>query len=135
MIPKNQLRQLIRKLLEKTQAGEVNWVPHESDDFGCELLLPATTVELTFSSPATDFDRVRVVLNENDKSHGPVPVAEEVVAEGEPDWELYHGLYQEATKRVFHWDRVIGELESAVNKAGKIGLTHEQAGQLVHANR
>ena len=135
MIPKTQLRQLIRKLLKKTQAGEVNWVPSETDDFGCELLLPASTVELTFSSPATEFDHVRVVLNENNQNHGPMPVAEEVVAEGEPDWEVFYGLYQEATKRAFHWDRVLDELESAVDKTGKIGLTHEQAAQLVHANR
>ena len=126
MIPKSQLHDLIRKLRAKTAAGEVNWVPHDTDEFGCELLLPGSSVELSFLSPATDLDRVKVILNENDKKYGPAPVAEAVVAEGDPDWELFYGLYLEASKGAHHWDRVLGELESAVNNTGRIGLTHEQ---------
>lgn len=126
MIPKNQLLALLGKLREKTDAGEVNWEPHDDHEYGCRLTLDRLTVELIYQSPPADPDRVRVKFNEFDPSDGfEIPVAEMTAEDGDREWETVHGLYLSATKKAYHWDRVVGELEAAVNSAGRIGLAYD----------
>jgi len=106
----------------------VNWIPHDDYEYGCRLSLDGLMVELLYQPTLAGPDRVRVRVrvNELDPTTGEKLAVAELSAEDDEDdenWNLFFGLYQAASKEAYHWDRVLGELESAVNTTGRIGLT------------
>lgn len=121
MIPKNKIRELAGKLLEKTRAEQVRWTYHPTVNYGCVLLLPHSSFEIAFDSPPAEPDKLTVTLNKEDGGDSEA-VAELTVVEGDQDWELYRSLFGEASRRVFGWDKVLDELQTAVNAPGPIGL-------------
>lgn len=115
------MREIAERLLEKTRANEARWKFHETDDFGCELVLPTSSIELLPEAARGGPEGIRMIVNRLSDDVGAMPVSEWFVREGEADWELLHDLYDLASKRVYGWDTVLQEVENAVRGKGPIG--------------
>lgn len=137
MIPKDHLRKLARKILEKTQAKEVAWTASDSaietaaDSGGtnvrCELILKESSVSVTYRSPLAEPDEIRFEVNELLGPNNATPVGSFAAQRVETsdndyaDWELLRDLYFEASKVAYGWDYILSEVEAAVNSSGRIG--------------
>ncbi len=123
MTPKQKIIEILQRLLERSQAGEVNWI---ADDFEPQriyyLHFPSSCLVLTYRSPRTEPDGIEVAIKKNDPSEEEVTVTSLYVEEGDEDWELVHDLYREAERRVTKWDQVLSGIESAMRTPGTVGL-------------
>jgi hypothetical protein len=120
VIQRRIIREIAEKLLAKTRANQVNWTDHDTENTGCRLLLPHSSLEVVFHSPPAEPDRVTITVNRLEDD-GEWPLAEFTASEGDEDWELYFSLYEAASRVVYRWDEVLDDLRSAVNASGPIG--------------
>jgi hypothetical protein len=125
MIPVEKLRAVVKGLLEKTASGQARWLYDEEENYGCALYLPNALIRVLRKSPAAEPDSIRLVI-EDLSNEDPHTVAEWEVQEGDRDWDLLHDLYDKASRVVYHWDKVLAEVETAVNSAGPIGLAEAE---------
>jgi hypothetical protein len=51
------------------------------------------------------------------------PSRERKPEEGKSDWELLQGLYAEALRAATRWDEVLSDVERAIAKPGRIGVS------------
>ena len=123
MSKQDQLRRLAQRLLNKTRAREVNWIQSDanSPDNTLELILNGSSVQVLFRSPSVEPDEVELRVNGYTANGSKVAIESFTALEGDDDWALLHDLYTESTKVVLGWDRVMNELEIAVNSGGRIG--------------
>jgi hypothetical protein len=125
MIPKQKMQEIAERLLAKTRAKETLWTSSDTDDFGCELRLPKSSIELVPETTVGGLERIRMTVNEETPDVGPIPVGEWSVEETDSDWQLLQELYDLASKKVFHWDAVLADVEGAINSRGLIGSDAE----------
>jgi hypothetical protein len=114
MIPENEYPEIVKGLLERSRHGKVNWI-ESSDDFVesfFKLDLPKSSIQLLFSQPQTEPDFYRLnFMNENGKV-----VGSWIVSEGDKGWELMEELYNEVSKQVTGWDKVLEDVKRFVGK-------------------
>jgi hypothetical protein len=117
MIPDNKFPEIIRGLLEKTRQGKANWkeVPNARNTF--RLQLSKSAILLTMESPTADPDYPSLqLLNEEGTRVGCWPPAEQDPNEDHPGMDILMELYEEVTKRVTKWDKVLGEIEAFLSR-------------------
>jgi hypothetical protein len=122
MIPIEKLRHLAGELLRKTQANEANWnYVGGADFYGAPqdyiLKLPKSVVGLKSRFSRTTPDVIRMSLY----SAAGEEVGNWAVEEGENDWDLLKGLYDEVDRTVRGWGEVLADIEQAVQSKKPIG--------------
>jgi len=138
MIQHSRVREVARRLLEKTNAGLANWVAHPDDKHSqdCLLRLDKAAVELTYHDGTAEAPRIQLDLCRVDpQNFVPTPVAtliayddseelnpQETDPQDLADSALLSELYRAATRYVYKWDEVIEAIESALNSGGKVGV-------------
>lgn len=143
MIQNARVREVAKRLLDKTNAGLANWVAHPDDENSqdCFLRLDKAAVELTYHDRTAEAPTIRLDLcrvDPEDLVTTPIATliayddAEELnPQETDPqdlaDSALLSELYRAATKYVYKWDEVIETIESALNASGKVGHASESA--------
>jgi hypothetical protein len=118
LIPEEKFRRIASRLLTKTQSSEVLWKHDDSDDWVFVLDLPKSRVRLSLESPRAEPDRIVMSIMED----ADLSVADWKVEEGDPDWGLVRALYDSVSRAVLGWDKVLADVEEAVEKEGPIGL-------------
>jgi hypothetical protein len=127
MIPDRKLREIAMKLWEKSRANEVEWKreilpgPHSDLETGEYLSVdfPKSQIRVLYRAPQTGPDFVAMQL----RSQNGVTFSELKAEEGETDWELLQGLYAEALRAATKWDEVLSDVERAIAKPGRIGVS------------
>jgi hypothetical protein len=122
MIPDDRLREIAKQLLARTRANAVEWKVDSDNTAGGAfllLVLPHSQIRILSFSPKAEPDRVVMqVCNEAGRR-----VAELRADEGDEDWELLRQLHDEAYRYATGWDKVLSDIEDAIFKSGKIGLS------------
>lgn len=119
MIPDEKLRAIAARLLQRSQANEVEWKLPPLAENGEELhvVFPKSQIRVLFRSPETEPDFVVMEV----WSDGGALISRLKAEEGGEDWELLRGLYSEALRVATKWDEVLSDVETAIAKPGKIG--------------
>jgi hypothetical protein len=134
-IPTPKFREIVRNLLAKTTAREVNWVrkPLKSDIpvTAYEVILPESKILLTYSIPRAEPNVITLLLQNPDgvtvdswaidePDYDPyVDRIEQVDPEG--DWQLLSSLFAEVHRAITGWDKVLRDVENALASPGPIG--------------
>ena len=120
-IPDETARGILRRLLEKTRTGKVNWQPNEGSSVqpasGLFVLLPESSISLEFESPVADPDRYILTFRNSDD----FVVKRLTVEEGDPDWEAVASLLDEAMRQTLGTDRVLRDIEGAIYNNEVVG--------------
>ena len=117
---KDKMSGILRRLLERTRADEVNWQQVRHPEWGSVFLVrfPRSNLYLNYFSPPAEPDEINAIVTRTD---GTV-VRSWKASEGDDDWNLASSLYSEAERVVTGWDQVLTEIETAVSGTGKVGL-------------
>lgn len=133
MIPNEKYVRIVKGLLDKTKRKEVPWkplieqlpssvsrllnranlgfdIPTETTVF--KLSLPNSNVLLAFDSPATDPDAVGLYFLDKQERVAGGWRAEE----GDENWSLAFELFDEVSKQVNKWDKVLDDVEQFIGK-------------------
>lgn len=132
------LRKIAQSLLEKTRAGQANWVPAAGADLQYELKLPESRIVLAYLSPRVEPDYLSLRLHtlsgvavgalEADEPEPGEPLnppddwATERT-EQEVDWKALQPLFVEVHRSVTGWDKVMKDVETALAQPGAIGVS------------
>lgn len=122
MIPIDKIRPTAKKLLEKTLAEQVSWKKlsdsRVSNSF--ETVFPNSRILISFVSPTAEPDCI--VLAFYDRNG--VRVGDWTVEEGQqPDWTLLNDLLAEANRSATGWDKVLEDVDKALDTEGLIGAS------------
>jgi len=141
MIPDEKYVEIAKGLLQKTRKKEAQWKPVAKTPMELAQLLGKAAagmsgaaalglsgavssptkfvlplrnavVQLDFASPKTQPDKVSLQLLDGDNRLA----GSWEVEEGEIDWDLAIELYQEVSKQVNKWDKVLEEVEAFIGK-------------------
>ena len=127
MISNGQVIEIVRGLLEKTTANQVNWhvgeiyddpsdVYLESNSFFVQL--PESRVTVTFEAQYGVPDQIVIEFKNKEN----LSVKRLRVDWNSPDWELARDLYHAIGRALLGWDKVLDEIEDAVRGEEQIGL-------------
>ncbi len=113
-------------LLQRSRKDEVNW-QSPSDSFGhdaFEVKLPQSVVSIQRVQPTAEADYYRVaILNNQGQLVFSASASEEPQSPEEADWlEILRDLYEDASRSVTGWDKVLDDLRSAVQGERPVGL-------------
>ena len=131
-----QMRAVVRQLLDKTKARQADWRPGGDEEFtGCSLFLPQSSLHLTYVAPRAEADYIRIELvrNGSEDPPGSNPTFEAYVDSPDSksqatdpqeaeDSKLLTELYREATNIAFRWDERFAVLDEALSRPGSVGL-------------
>ncbi|HET6575678.1 MAG TPA: hypothetical protein VFG68_18910 [Fimbriiglobus sp.] len=126
-IPHEWFRTNAQALLAKTRAGQVNWVKRAETEPRYEVVLPHSTITLSYTSPRVEPDFITLELfNENDLRVGSWSADKPDPDDGtpSPDWVLLNALFDEVHRSVTGWDKVVSDIEQALAKPGRIGTSN-----------
>ena len=115
MIPQEKVRQIIQRLLERSRLNEVAW---QGTRNGYVVRFPRSWLGVDYGSPDTEPDFVSIEIGRSDRES----IGYWRFSENEDGWNEARELYWEAERAVVGWDRVLSDVEAALNEQGKIGL-------------
>ncbi|MBN9120434.1 MAG: hypothetical protein J0I06_14970 [Planctomycetes bacterium] len=135
LLAEPKLREIAQTLLQKTKAGQVNWIPgtRTRNETTYELILPESRVALSYISPTAESDFIQLQLQDaKGTSAGSWSVEEpdwEYLDRTDdpdadatvPDWKLLKELFEVVHRYVTGWDKVIRDVEAALASQGPIG--------------
>ncbi len=109
--------EIIEGLLRKTRQDQVKWLASETASDTFFVRFPKSRVEIDFCSPSAsaDFDLVTYYNKYN------VEVKTLRVEEEEGGWQTLQELFDEVSRVMLEWDKVLKELKHAVQVPGLIG--------------
>ena len=119
MIPEEKMVQLAKALLEKTRNHEANWRPDPLYDLSYILQLPGSRIRVAMERMPDVPDRVPTftLTDLNDVTVGVLEARDPAIG------MIVANLYQQASKVATRWDKVLEEVETALNQKGLIGST------------
>jgi hypothetical protein len=120
MIPKERMIKLAEGLLEKTRNRQASWQPDSLYDFSYILDLPHSRIRVALDQKSNPFNKV-VTLTVSDANDVGVGTLEGGM--GEYDAHVLDELFTEASRVATRWDKVLEEVETALNSKGPIGLS------------
>jgi hypothetical protein len=115
---------ILRRLLEKTHAGQVNWQRTQTGNGGnlneeVYVRFPASVIHLARIRPPTEPDYILVrVCRADGFEVGQLRASEY----DDPNWQLFFELHEEAKRFAGGWDKVWNDIAEAVGREGSIGL-------------
>ncbi len=134
-VPLARFRKMVRDLLEKTKAGQVNWIrnPAKSQipETSYAVILLQSRIVLTYTIPRAAPDCISLELQNEEGVAVDSWVLEEPdfdpehedldAADPDGDWRLLYGLFSEVHRRMTGWDKVVSEVEKAISESSPIG--------------
>jgi hypothetical protein len=122
MSTETKLKTLARGLLDKTKAGQVNWIQDREDDKSYKVILPQSRITLRYTVPRVEPDFITLAFyNADGVIVGALKAEEPEPDESNPDWELLNSLFTEVHRSAAGWDKVVTEIEKALASPGPIG--------------
>jgi hypothetical protein len=121
MIDLDKLRDIAKRLLERSRKNDVHWQEVEREHRGAtgyEVQLPSSMIRVEHRSPETEPDNILVIVC---GQRGEIIASLDADA-STPDWPLLNDLYAEAHRYVTGWDRILKDIDEAIQKPGKIGI-------------
>lgn len=129
MISDTKAIEILERLLKKSRANQVNWqrgaswhLANLSDAHSFVVVLPESSIEISFQSPETDPDCFVVSF----KNKAGVTVKTIVLDEDSKFWGLAQSLFDEGGRIAVGWDRVLDDIETAVSSHERIGIPKEK---------
>src|SRR5437016_1594160 len=118
MIPSEKMVQLAKGLLEKTRKHEASWRPDALYDFSYVLQLPGSHIRIALQqNPEVPNKAVTFTVSDaNDVAVGTLEGRND-----QPVGQVLHELFDQASKVATKWDKVLEEVQTALNSKGPIG--------------
>jgi hypothetical protein len=118
MIPQQTITLIANNLLGKSLMGQVRWRPDMQEDTGAVVRLSSSRIRI-YRLDETDTAEPRIVLS-IENANGRV-VGEWSASPGQPGWDVLNQLHQSALEISSDWDKVLEEVQSAVQGTEVIG--------------
>ncbi len=136
MTTNEQMRAIVKQLLDKTKARQADWRPGGDEEFvSCSLYLPQSSLLLTYVVPRAEADYIRLELVRNGAQDppgwnptfeayvdSPDSNAQAINPQEREDSRLLTELYREATNVAYHWDERFAALGEVLSQPGSVGL-------------
>lgn len=134
--PVEKLRAISRELLDRTKARLVNWIPRGRNgrppETAYELVLPDSRVSIIYTRPSIAADSVTlrfqnldaVTVDEwrvEEPDYDPDEGRTLEQADPNGDWRLLNDLFGEVHREATGYDRVLSDVELALQSLGPIG--------------
>lgn len=118
MIPSSKVRDILKRLLERSKADEVRWLACDDQGRGFAVQFPHSRLSISLNSPPTEPDFYDITFwNENGQEASRL-----VIEEGDELWPLALEAFNEASRYVTGWDKVLNDVEAAINSKQPVGL-------------
>lgn len=119
MIPTEQLMDILRRLLERTKKGEVNWQEESRDGTKYIVDFGRAQLSLTFVSPPTEPDFITVGLR--DPGGRTLAAKDFEWSEADLNAKIVFGLLYEAQRKVTKWDEIVQDIKAKLASDSKVG--------------
>lgn len=121
MIPRDTFKDIMEKLLKQSRQDKVRWNRLDrGTTYGVSF--PESSLTLTYRSPETESDFYQISLLNKEKQF----VDAIAIAEPDPLWDLAFDLYDEASRCVTGWDKIVADVVKALDSGERIGWTAPQ---------
>ena len=120
----DKFREILQRLLEKSKADKVAWRAGPNDAFYVQIdRISRITVRYDSPQSSPDFADAEFWMDST-------RVAGLGAEDGNEDWELLSGLYDEAKRGALGWDVALERIEKALLSNDTIGLPDYEGGQV-----
>lgn len=117
-------RGILQQLLERSRRGDVNWLRLPTPDATSRayfVRLPESMITVWLEPSEYTPDHIRLRIDRFDERGQNWPIKEWKFVEGGEEWDFVLDLHSEAERFAMGWDRVLSDLERAIEQDPKVG--------------